>query len=70
MAYQVIEKADGNGYSRFYVYDDENYIAGPWLEDWQATHFIETQTEDRYMARADRTAVMRGRRGGERQGGG
>ena len=62
MAYQVIEKADGNGYSRFYVYDGENYIAGPWLEDWQATRFIETQTEDRYMARADRTAVMRGRR--------
>jgi hypothetical protein len=62
MTYHVKEQADGNGYTGFYVYSDEKYVAGPWFEDWQATHFIETLTEGRYMAKADRTTVMRGRR--------
>jgi len=62
MAYRVAEQADGNGYSGFYVYNDEKYVAGPWLDAWEAAHFIETLTEGRYMGAADRTTVMRGRR--------
>lgn len=63
MTYRVKKEADANGYSVFFVYKDEKYVAGPWPKDWQASRFIETLTEGRYMAKADRTAVMRGRRG-------
>ena len=62
MVYHVKEQADSNGYSGFYVYNDEKYVAGPWIEGWEADHYIETLTEGRYMAKADRTTVMRGRR--------
>lgn len=62
MVYHVKEQADSNGYSGFYVYNDEKYVAGPWIEDWEAERYIETLTIGRYMGMADRTAVMRGRR--------
>lgn len=62
MTYHVKAQAISNGLTGFYVYDDEAYVAGPWIEAWQASYFIETLTDGRYMAKADRTAVMRGRR--------
>ncbi|MER8709005.1 hypothetical protein NKH49_26240 [Mesorhizobium sp. M1088] len=62
MPYYVREQADGNGSSGFYVYNDEKYIAGPRFEGCQATNYIETLTDGRYIAKADRTTVMRGRR--------
>lgn len=62
MAYRIREKVAGNDDSRFCVYNGEKYIAGPWLEGWQARNYIKTLTDGRYMAKADRTAVLRGRR--------
>lgn len=62
MAYHVKEQAIANGLTGFYVYNDEEYVAGPWIEGWEAEHYIETLPEGRYMAKADRTTVMRGRR--------
>lgn len=60
--YHVREQDDGNGYSGFYVYNDKKYIVGMWLEGWEARNYIETLTDGRYMAKADTTAVSRGRR--------
>ncbi|RUX09008.1 hypothetical protein EOA30_05000 [Mesorhizobium sp. M8A.F.Ca.ET.059.01.1.1] len=62
MAYHVREKAVGSCYYGFYVYNHDQYIAGPWVEGWKARNYIEALTDGRYMAKADRTTVLRGRR--------
>ncbi|PBB27442.1 MULTISPECIES: hypothetical protein [unclassified Mesorhizobium] len=62
MAYHVKEQAMANGLTGFYVYNDEKDVAGPWIEGWEAEHYIENLNEGRYMAKADRTTVMHGRR--------